>query len=126
MVRHLGDGFRFVATEPIPQDRLDMGYKNLENAPYALNAYKSDEAYSEAMRLASESDVVILGSAPQTFIEKRLADNKLTFTTNHFSTYAIQIPQETPDMMKLIQENWILIAILLFAVIGMALSYRFG
>ena len=79
MVHHLGDGFRFVATEPIPQDRLDMGYKNLENAPYALNAYKSDEAYSEAMRLASESDVVILGSAPQTFIEKRLADNKLTF-----------------------------------------------
>ena len=61
-----------------------------------------------------------------TEVPSSYADNRLTFTTNHFSTYAIQIPQETPDMMKLIQENWILIAILLFAVIGMALSYRFG
>jgi hypothetical protein len=61
-----------------------------------------------------------------TEVPSSYADNKLTFTTNHFSTYAIQIPQETPDMVKLIQENWILIAILLFAVIGMALSYRFG
>ncbi|MBO5599673.1 MAG: hypothetical protein J5897_01365 [Candidatus Methanomethylophilus sp.] len=61
-----------------------------------------------------------------TEVPSTYADGKLTFTTNHFSTYAIQIPQETPDMIKLIQENWILIAILLFAVIGMALSYRFG
>ncbi|AMH94404.1 transglutaminase domain-containing protein [methanogenic archaeon ISO4-H5] len=61
-----------------------------------------------------------------TEVPSTYADGKLTFTTNHFSTYAIQIPQVTPDIMKLIQENWILIAILLFAVIGMALSYRFG
>lgn len=61
-----------------------------------------------------------------TEVPSTYADGKLTFTTNHFSTYAIQIPQVTPDVMKLIQENWILIAILLFAVIGMALSYRFG
>ena len=79
MHARLGDGFRFVATEPIPQDRLEMGYKNLEDAPYALNAYKSDEAYSEALRLANESDVVIIGSAPHSLIKKRLADNKLTF-----------------------------------------------
>lgn len=79
MVRYLGEGFRFVATEPIPQDRLEMGYQNLENAPYALNAYKSEEAHNEAMRLAYESDVVIIGSAPHYFVEKRLAANKLTF-----------------------------------------------
>ena len=61
-----------------------------------------------------------------TEVPSSYADNKLTFTTNHFSTYAIQIPQETPDMVKLIQENWILIAILVFAIIGMALSYKFS
>ena len=26
MVRLLGNGFRFVATPPIPQERLEMGY----------------------------------------------------------------------------------------------------
>lgn len=79
MVKRIGDGFRFVATEPVPQERLDMGYKNLEDAPYAVNAYKDEQAYQEAMRLGYDSDVVIIGSAPDTFIEKRLEDNKLTF-----------------------------------------------
>ncbi len=79
MVKRIGDGFRFVATEPVPQERLDMGYKNLEDAPYAVNAYQDEQAYQEAMRLGYESDVVILGAAPDTFIEKRLKDNKLTF-----------------------------------------------
>lgn len=79
MIKRIGDGFRFVATEPIPKERLDMGYKNLENAPYAVNSYNDDSSYAEAMRLGYESDVVIIGSAPDDFIEKRLADNKLTF-----------------------------------------------
>lgn len=79
MVKRIGYGFRFVATEPVPQERLDMGYKNLEDAPYAVNAYKDEQAYQEAMRLGYESDVVILGAAPDVFIEKRLEDNKLTF-----------------------------------------------
>lgn len=79
MVRHIGDGFRFVATEPIPEERLEMGYENLEDAPYAVNAYRDEASYQEAMRLGYESDVVIIGSAPDVFIEKRLAENKLTF-----------------------------------------------
>ncbi|MBQ3418151.1 MAG: glycosyltransferase [Ruminococcus sp.] len=79
MVRRLGDGFRFVATEPIPEERLQMGYRNLEDAPYAVNSYKDDASYQEAVRLAEESDVVIIGSAPEEFVEKRIKDNKLTF-----------------------------------------------
>ena len=79
MVKRIGNGFRFVATEPVPQERLDMGYLNLEDAPYAVNSYIDEESYQEAMRLGYESDVVIIGSAPDEFIEKRLADNKLTF-----------------------------------------------
>lgn len=79
MVKRIGDGFRFVATEPTPKERLNMGYRNLENAPYSLNAYRDEESRAEAMRLAEESDVVIIGSAPDTYIEKRLEQNKLTF-----------------------------------------------
>ena len=79
MIRRIGDGFRFVATEPIPRERLEMGYENLENAPYAVNAYRDEASYNEALRLGFESDVVIIGSAPDVFIERRLAENKLTF-----------------------------------------------
>lgn len=79
MIRRIGDGFRFVATEPIPQERLEQGYCNLEDAPYAVNAYRDEASYQEAMRLGAESDVVIIGSAPDTFIEQRMKDNKLTF-----------------------------------------------
>ena len=79
MIRHIGDGFRFVATKPIPEERLEMGYENLEDVPYAVNAYRDDASYQEAMRLGYESDVVIIGSAPDEFIEKGLAENKLTF-----------------------------------------------
>lgn len=79
MVKSLGDGFHFVATEPIPEERLAMGYRNLEDAPYAVNAYRDDMSYQEALRLGEESDVVIIGSAPEEFVEKRIAQNKLTF-----------------------------------------------
>ncbi len=79
MIRHIGDGFHFVATQPIPKERLEMGYDDLEDTPYAVNAYRDDASYAEAMRLGYESDVVIIGSAPEKFIEKRLAENKLTF-----------------------------------------------
>ncbi len=82
MVSRIGDGFRFVATEPIPQDRLDMGYRNMEDTPYAVNAYKDDASYSEALRLSVESDVVIIGSAPEVYIEQRMKENKLTFRYN--------------------------------------------
>ena len=77
MVKLIGDGFRFVATEKIPQDRLDMGYKDLSHSvDYAVNSY---EDYDEALRLGRESDVVIIGSAPDEFIVDRLKENRLTF-----------------------------------------------
>ena len=79
MVKRLGDGFRFVATQPVPQERLAMGYRNYEDVPYALNAYQNDAAYQRAMQLGYDSDVVIMGSASNIFAEKRLKENKLTF-----------------------------------------------
>ena len=80
MVRQIGDGFRFVATEKIPPDRLAMGYKDLSHsASYAVNSYESGASYNEALRLGRESDVVIIGSAPDEFIVDRLKENRLTF-----------------------------------------------
>lgn len=80
MVRLIGDSFKFVATERIPDDRKAMGYEDLSHSVgYAINSYESKAAYDQAMRLGFESDVVIIGSAPDVFIEERLKKNKLTF-----------------------------------------------
>ena len=79
MVKRLGDNFRFVATEPTDSERLDMGYRDYTDVPYVVYSYKDDNQYNEALRLGMESDVVIIGSAPDKFIKERLAANKLTF-----------------------------------------------
>lgn len=50
----------------------------------------------------------------------------VSFTTNHFSTYAITYPDESVNPLTIIEDNLILIGILLFAIIGIALTYRFS
>ena len=80
MVKSLGDGFRFVATEQIPEGSLSLGYRDLSHeTDYAINSYESPEAYEQSLSLGAESDIVIIGSAPDVFIEERLKHNKLTF-----------------------------------------------
>ena len=80
MNTYLGDNFKFVATEPIHQERLDLGYQDMSNLyPFSINAFDSKAAYDQAMELGYGSDVVMIGSAPDVFIDKRVADDKLTF-----------------------------------------------
>lgn len=77
------DNFHFVATTPFNQKRLELGYHDMnEDYDFCVCSYKSDKDYDDAMRLGYESDVVILGSAPDAFIKKRMKENKLTF---HYS-----------------------------------------
>jgi glycosyltransferase involved in cell wall biosynthesis len=83
MYKLLGENFKFVATEPIHKERLELGYTNMsELYPFTLNTYNSDDNYLEGLRLGNESDVVIIGSAPNLYIKKRRNQNKLTF---HYS-----------------------------------------
>ena len=80
MARLLGANFKFVATERIPKERLGMGYSDLsKSASYAVNSYESEENYKKALELGLNSDVVVIGDAPDEFIEERLKQNKLTF-----------------------------------------------
>ena len=72
--------FKFVATTPVPQERLDFGYHDLnEQYSFIVCSYKDDASYNEALRITDEADVVIIGSAPDNFIKKRLKNKKLTF-----------------------------------------------
>lgn len=72
--------FTFVATQPIPQERLNMNYEDMnEKYSFVLCSYKDENAYLKAMDLAIEADVVIFGDAPAEFFEKRMLENKITF-----------------------------------------------
>lgn len=74
------DNFRFVATESIHEERVKMGYENMNiKYSFVVRSYESDEQKNYAIKLAKESDVAIIGSAPLEYSEIRGACNKLTF-----------------------------------------------
>lgn len=80
LVKAIGSDFTFVATEPIPQSRLKLGYKDMnEDHLFVLRAYESADSLENAKNLSNTSDVVIIGSAPSSFISNRKINNKITF-----------------------------------------------
>lgn len=69
--------FSFVACDKIPQDRLDMGYEDMNTAyPFVVRAYESKEL---ALDIAKSYDVVIFGASPAEYIDLRMKENKLSF-----------------------------------------------
>lgn len=77
MYRELDGDYYFVQTEPMENERLNMGWNLDEDRyPYLIKSYENRDV---CMHLINESDVVITGSAPQEYIEERLKKGKLTF-----------------------------------------------
>lgn len=80
MQKETSDNFVFIETEALPEERKRLGYPSLgEKYAFVLNASQSEKNKQRALTLASECDVVIIGSAPDAYIKKRLQENKLTF-----------------------------------------------
>lgn len=80
MEKRYGKDFTFVSTIKIPEERIKLGYKNLDDDfKFVLKAYENKEKYNEAVRLGLESDIVIMGTASDEYIEERLRQDKLTF-----------------------------------------------
>ena len=72
--------FIFVATTPVPEERLSLGYHDMNKIyPFVLTTYDSEENKKFAMKLAVDSDVVIHGAAPEAYVAKRMEVGKLTF-----------------------------------------------
>lgn len=80
-IKHVGEqNFRFVSSERIHEERAKMGYEDMNvKYPFVVRSYESQEQMDEAMRLAHESDVVIMGTIFHPALEIRAAENKLTF-----------------------------------------------
>lgn len=77
----LGHNYVYVAFEPLPDWLRKGGYDEIER-PYVLKAYENAENYAKAQLLADTADVVMIGSASESLVKKRLEENKVTF---HYS-----------------------------------------
>ena len=71
--------FRFVACEQIKEERLALGYEDMNNIDYVLREYEDKKAHEEAEKWCMESDIIIHGSAPEEFVTKRLKKNLPVF-----------------------------------------------
>ncbi len=77
MYNELQSDFNFIATIPISEERLKMGWKR-ESRPYVIDSYLDDDEYNRALNLINEADFVIIGSAPFSMVENRVKNCKLT------------------------------------------------
>lgn len=76
----LGVDFTFVATEKIHEERIKLGYEDMnEKYPFILRTYESKENFDKAIELSLDSDLVIIGSASEIFIKERLKKDKIVF-----------------------------------------------
>lgn len=69
--RELGEGFCFIQTQPMEQERIDMGWQRQEdNLPYVLCLYEEEE---RCRRLILESDILLAGwTGREDLVEERL------------------------------------------------------
>ena len=80
LYERLGNNFVFIATEPIEQERIQLGFLDLNKRySFVLSAYESNQAKKEALNLLKEADVAIMGSCGAKFLKTRLKTRKLTF-----------------------------------------------
>ena len=71
-----GHSYRFIATEPMEEERKTMGWGNIQIPDYVSNFYDDPE---ECTNIINEAGVVVFGSAPDELFLHRLKRNKLTF-----------------------------------------------
>lgn len=74
----LGDNYKFIATEPIPESFIKNGYPIFERT-YVVKAYENVNQLTYAHKLTDEAEVVIIGSASEDFVSGRIESGKLTF-----------------------------------------------
>lgn len=68
----------FVSTDVMSLERRNLGYRDIEKT-YEIRTYNNAEALNRAKEIINDAEVVILGSAPDSYIIPRLKAGKLTF-----------------------------------------------
>lgn len=79
-IRKHCDEFYYIATSEIPRERLELGYEDLNlKYDYVVRPYDGSTDKKEIDEIILKSDVVIFGDCPNSYIELRMKENKLSF-----------------------------------------------
>lgn len=80
LFRLTNHNYYFVACTPIEQERLSMGYEDMNKKyDFIIRPYESNEQYNLAVKLLEDADVMIFGSGNEEFFKARMKTKKLTF-----------------------------------------------
>lgn len=71
--------YRFIQTEPMEEERRNMGWGQKGLPSFVIESYKDKETYKQCVDLINSAEVVIAGSAPEKMIRKRIRSGKLVF-----------------------------------------------
>ena len=71
--------YRFIQTEPMEEERRNMGWGQKGLPSFVMESYKDKETYRRCVDLINSAGVVIAGSAPEKMIRKRIRSGKLVF-----------------------------------------------
>ena len=86
-----GGNYYFIETEPISEERLDMGWGDDKRPSYILQSYLDDASKIECQQIIDDADIVIYGSAPYSMMITRLKKGLLTFVYSE-RTYKRGVP----------------------------------
>lgn len=71
--------FLFIETQAMEQERIDLGWGQVDFPPYVVRNFVYENSKAEYQRLVDEADVVLIGSAPESLIKNRIRNKRLTF-----------------------------------------------
>ena len=71
-----GDGYKFIETAPMEEERVKLGWGVKEFPSYVVTSERFSDNTSECIELVDSADVVIIGSAPEWIIENRKKNNR--------------------------------------------------
>lgn len=99
------ENFVFVATEAVSQERLKMGYEDLDRAyPYVLPVYDSDENKKTAIEILDSCDAILIGSASDDYLIRRLKTGKIAFkTTERYFRKKLTVKRRIRNMLSSIK-----------------------
>lgn len=79
MFKRIGKDFSFIACDEFDEQRIVCGWHPSAQRPYEIRKMDNTQQQTEAMRLTSEADVMIWGSASLDLVMERKKTGKLTF-----------------------------------------------
>lgn len=79
MYKLIGDGYTFLETSEMRDERKKLGYGIDTLPPYVKQLYNNPNGLSQCVDLINHADIVIVGSAPEKFLRHRKKQNKLIF-----------------------------------------------